>query len=101
MLVLEGLPPTPYSSRINGSGSIVLRVAANDRIVTAALGFGYVGSWPRNDPWIRWARHVVGARLVASFNRAIDDPRDWSATIGLEIEPLGVVHGLLDHVTGH
>jgi hypothetical protein len=98
VLVLDGLPPTPYSSRINGGGSIVLRVGANDRIVTAALGFGYVGSWPRNDPWIRWARHVVGARLVASVNRAIDDPRDWSATIGLEIEPIGVMHGLLDRV---
>lgn len=100
-LVLEGLPPHPYSSRIGGTGSLVLRGGANDRIITAALGFGYVGSFPRNDPWIDWARHVVGGRVVVSFDRAIDDPRQWSATLGLELEPIGVVHALLDLATGH
>src|SRR5262249_4746299 len=75
-LVVEGLPPHPYDSRIHGAGSLVLRAGANARVVTGALGFGYVGSWPRYDPWIRWARHVVGARLVVSVNRAIDEPHD-------------------------
>lgn len=97
-LVLEGLPPHPYSSRIGGTGSLVLRAGANDRVVTGALGFGYVGSFPRFDPWVRWARHMVGARVIASFNRAIDDPHDWSATLGLEVEPIGAVHALLDRI---
>ncbi len=99
-LVLEGLPPHPYGSRIGGAGSLVLRAGANDRIVTGALGFGYVGSFPRTDPWIRWARHVVGARVVVSVNRAIDEPHDWSATLGLEVEPIGAVHALIDVVSG-
>lgn len=99
-LVLEGLPPHPYDSRIGGTGSVVLRAGANARIVTGALGFGYVGSFPRSAPWIRWARHVVGARVVVSVNRTIDEPRDWSATAGLEVEPIGAVHALFDLVTG-
>jgi hypothetical protein len=99
-LVLEGLPPHPYGSRIGGAGSLVLRAGGNAHIVTGALGFGYVGSWPRFDPWIRWARHVVGARVVVSVNRAIDVPHDWSATVGLEVEPIGAAHALLDLVTG-
>jgi hypothetical protein len=99
-LVLEGLSPHPYDSRIGGAGSLVLRAGANARVVTAALGFGYVGSFPRHDPWLPWARHVVGARVVVSANRAIDDPHEWSATLGLEVEPIGAVHALLDVVRG-
>ena len=98
-LVLEGLPPHPYDSRIGRTGSLVLRAGANDRSVTGAVGVGYVGSFPRYDPWIGWARHVVGARVVVSVNRAIDEPHDWSATLGLEVEPLGAVHALFDLVT--
>ena len=98
-LVLEGLPPHPYGSRIGRTGSLVLRAGANDRIVTGAVGFGYVGSFPRYDPWIGWARHVVGARVVVSVNRAIDEPHDWSATLGLEVEPIGAAHALFDLVT--
>jgi hypothetical protein len=98
-LVLEDLPPHPYDSRINRTGSLVLRAGANDRIVTGAIGVGYVGSFPRYDPWVGWARHVVGARVVVSVNRALDEPHDWSATLGLEVEPLGAAHALYDLVT--
>jgi len=95
-LVIEGLPPHPWDSRIGGEGSIVLRAGGNAHVVTGALGFGYVGS--HGDPWPRWARHVVGARVVASLNRSLDDPRDWSATLGLEIDPIGAIHAVLDFV---
>jgi len=98
-LVLEGLPPHPYDSRIGGTGSIVLRAGGNARVITGALGFGYVGSFPRHDPWIRWARHVIGARVVVSVNRVIDEPHDWSATVELEIEPISAAHALLDLMT--
>jgi hypothetical protein len=98
-LVLEGLTPHSYTSRIGRAGSIVLRAGGNARVITGALGFGYIGTFPRFDPWIRWARHVVGARAVLSFDRTLDDPHDWSATIGLEIEPIGALHGLYDLVT--
>lgn len=33
-------------------------------------------------------------------NRALDEPHDWSATIGLEVEPIGAIHALLDLVRG-
>ena len=43
-----------------------------------------------------WARHAVGGRVVFSMNRSIEDPREWSATMGLEVEPIGAVRALLD-----
>jgi hypothetical protein len=95
-LVVEGLPPHPWDSRIGGAGSLVLRAGGNEHVVTGALGFGYVGS--RGDPWPSWARHVVGARVVVSMNRSLDDPRDWSALLGLEVEPIGAVHAVIDLV---
>ena len=98
-IVFEGLTPHSYTSRIGRAGSLVLRAGGNARVVTGALGFGYVGTFPRFDPWIRWARHVVGARAIVSFDRSLDEPRHWSATVGLEIEPLGALHGLYDIVT--
>lgn len=98
-LVLEGLPPHPYDSRIGRTGSVVLRAGGNSRVITGALGFGYVGSFPRWNPWIKWARHVVGARAVLSVNRALDVPSDWSVTLGLEIEPLGALHAAFNYMT--
>jgi hypothetical protein len=99
-LVLEDLPPHPYDSRIGGTGSMVLRAGGNAHVVTGELGFGYVGSWSNPDPWIHWAGHVVGARVIATVNRSLDNPADWSATIGLEVEPIGVVHAVFDLATG-
>jgi len=63
---VEGLPPHPYTSRIGGAVSIVLRAGGNAHVFTTALGAGYVGSWPREDPWIRWLGHLVGGRIVGS-----------------------------------
>jgi hypothetical protein len=97
-LVLEGLPPHPLASRIDGAGSVVLRAGGNAHVVTGALGFGYVGS-RHGEPWIRWLGHAVGARVVVSVNRSLDDPRDVSGTIGLEIEPIGAVRAAFDLAT--
>ena len=38
---------------------------------------------------------MIGVRVVASATRAIDDPRLWSATLGLETEPMGALRYLL------
>jgi hypothetical protein len=94
-LVLEGLPPHAHAS--DGTGSIVLRLGANPNVIAGELGIGYVGSW--NPPSIHWLRHVAGARVVLSVNRAIDQPHDWSATVGLEVEPIGLIHALYDLAT--
>jgi len=98
-LVLEGLSPHPYSSRIGGAGSLVLRAGGNTRVITAALGFGYVGSFANSGPWVSWARHVIGARVMLSVNRGAEDPREWSATVGLEVEPIGALHAMYNLVT--
>jgi hypothetical protein len=98
-LVIEGLRPHPYDSRIGGAGSLVLRAGGNVRVVTGAVGLGYVGSFPRRDPWLRSADHVVGARIVASMNRSLGAPHDWFVTVGVEVEPIGAVRALLDRVS--
>jgi hypothetical protein len=90
--VLEGLPPHPAGG--HGSGTLVLRAGGNAHVFTAGIGMGYVGSFARTDPWVKWAKHVVGARFVTSVNRSLDDPRDWSATFGLEVEPLGLLQAV-------
>jgi hypothetical protein len=99
-LVVEGLWSHPYERRDDWSGDLVLRAGANTRVVTAAVAVGVVGSLPRHDPWVHWARHVVGGRVVVSMNRSLDDPRDWSATINLEVEPIGVIQAVLDLAAG-
>jgi hypothetical protein len=93
-LVLEGLAPHPRDYRLHGAGSLVVRAGAGSHVVTGALGFGYVGSWSRTHPWFPSVRHMVGARVVLSVQRAIEDPHAWSTTIGLEVEPSGVVRAL-------
>jgi hypothetical protein len=98
-LVLEGLPPRPDRSSISGAGNVVVRIGANDRLITTAFGFGYVGAFSRTDAWIPWLRHMVGARMVVSMNHALDEPGNWSALVGLEIEPLGAVRAVVDSAT--
>ncbi len=99
-LVVYGLPPDSLEHRIYGGGSLVLRAGGSASVMTGAIGFGYVGARPRSRPWVSWARHAVGGRVVVSMNRSLDDPRDWSALVGLEVEPLGLVHGLVDVIRG-
>ena len=94
-LVVSGLPPHPMASEIGGSGSLVLRAGGNAHVITGAFGFGYTGSFSRTDPWLGWLDHVVGTRLIISVNRSLDLPNDWSATFGLEVEPLGVVQAVV------
>jgi hypothetical protein len=90
-LIVEGLPPHPYAASFDGGGGLVLRAGANKHVVTTAIGFGYLGSWSRSDPSGGFATHVVGLRVVALVNRSLDDSRDWSATLGVEVDPIGAI----------
>lgn len=94
--VVEGLPPRPLLSPIDGTGSLVVRIGANGRVLTSAVGFGYVGSFSGFDSS---TNHVIGARALISMNAAIDDPGDWSATVALEVEPIGALEAIIDRVT--
>jgi hypothetical protein len=42
---------------------------------------------------------MVGTRVLVSMNHALDEPGNWSALIGIEVEPLGAVRALVEHVT--
>jgi hypothetical protein len=90
-LIVEGLPPRPYTSDFSGSGSVVLRVGGNAHAVTSTVGFGYVGFWGPSEYSRPVIRELVGFRVVASMTRSTDDPRDWCATFGVELEPIGVL----------
>jgi hypothetical protein len=79
-------------------GSVVVRAGANPHVVTGELGVGWTGS--RMAPPHERFRHVIGGRLVVAANRSLDDPRAWSATLGIELEPIGALHAVLDLVTG-
>jgi hypothetical protein len=93
-LVIEELSSLVHAR--GGSGSLVLRLGANADIITGELGVGYVGTW--NPPTIRWLRHVAGAHAVLSVDRTIDT-HEWSATLGVEADPIGLLHALYDLVT--
>ena len=75
-LIVGGLPPSAYGSRW-GDG-IVLRAGGNDHVFTAAFGLGVTGPV--------FAHDTAGVRIVTSMNQSLDDARDWSATLGLELD---------------
>jgi hypothetical protein len=95
-LIVAGVPRHPSTGDFDGSGGLVLRAGGNGSVVTGAIGFGYTGSWARTDPWISWARHAVGIRVVASMTRS---STEWSTTFGVELEPIGALQALAGLVT--
>ncbi|MFT3696099.1 MAG: hypothetical protein QM831_23375 [Kofleriaceae bacterium] len=62
---------------------LVFRGGGNSQVVTGGLGAGYVG---------RLGHHVFGSRLMATLNRS---QTEWSLTVGLEIDPIGILQKLL------
>jgi hypothetical protein len=95
-LIVAGFPRHPSSDDFDGSGGLVLRAGGNGDVITGAIGFGFTGSWARTDPWISWARHAVGARVVVSMTRS---STEWSTTAGIELEPIGALQALVGLVT--
>src|SRR5262249_12760422 len=98
-LIVGGLPPRPYVSDFNGTGNVVLRVGANEHVIAAELGFGYAGTFARTDPWTRVASQAAGAHVVVSTTYS-RDTHDWSMTLGLEIDPIGVARYLIHRMSG-
>jgi hypothetical protein len=94
-LILEGAPGHLDLFQHDGEGSLSVRAGGNGHVVTAAIAYGYLAPWRLWGPWNGPTRYMIGVRLVASVTRSVDDPRDWSATAGLEFEPVGAVRYLL------
>jgi hypothetical protein len=91
-VVVLGLAPHSDTARFYGGGEFVFRLGGSEHVVTTALGFGYVGTWS----WT--GHHLVGARVVASMNRSLDDATGLSATLGVELEPIGALTYVVRHV---
>lgn len=78
-----------------GEGVWIVRAGGNRDIYTGALSYGYRAPWKLWGPWSGKTRYMIGVRMVASYMRAADDPSLWSATLGLETEPVGALRYLL------
>lgn len=95
-VVLTAVPRTIDMFLYKGQGILALRGGGNDRVATGSLAYGYLAPWDLFDAHGGGAsRYMIGVRLVATVTRALDDPRVWSATAGLEVEPFGAIRYLL------
>lgn len=79
----------------DGQGVLIVKAGGNDRVVTGAVAWGYLAPWTLFGSTSGNSRYMIGVRLVATATRAIEDPRDWSITAGLEVEPIGAIRYLL------
>lgn len=94
-LVLAGRPAKLDMFFYEGEGVWTLRAGGNRDLVTGAIAWGYRAPWDLFRPATGRSRYTIGVRVVATATRALDDPRRWSATVGLETEPLGALRYLL------
>jgi hypothetical protein len=88
-LQLQALPHRLDLFQYDGEGVLTIRAGGNAHVVTAAIAYGYLAPWKLWGPWDDKTRYMIGVRVVASATRSLDDPSDWTATAGLEFEPVG------------
>jgi len=106
-LVLTRVPKRLDAFFYEGHGILAVRAGRSTTRETAAVAWGYMAPYWLEGPCKvrffeietgvcaprapRLARMIAGVRLVGTVTRAVDDPREWSATLGLEFEPVGAV----------
>ncbi len=90
-LQLGGLPRALDMFWYRGEGQLTVRVGGNASHGTAAIAYGYRAPWKLFGPWRGDTRYMIGVRFVATATRAHDDPRDWTAALGIEFEPIGAL----------
>jgi len=78
-----------------GQSAITLRAGANPDIQSAQLGFAYRAPWDLYGPRPRASRYMIGVGIVGTVTQSRHDSHDWSALVGLELEPLGAIRYLL------
>lgn len=79
----------------DGEGVWSVRAGASVSHVTAQIAWGYRCPWVMFSPAPKTTRYMIGGRIVASFTRSFDDPRDWSGSLGIELEPVGAIRYVL------
>lgn len=104
-LVLTRVPRRLDLFLYEGHGIVMLRAGRSSSADTVSLAYGYVAPFwlegpcrtrffgietgvctPRPE---RTTRMMAGVRLVGTFTR--DESQQWSATVGIEFEPLGAL----------
>jgi len=94
-LVFGAVPRRLEMFWYEGEGILILRGGGNRSVRTAAVSYGYRAPWNLFRPARGATRYMIGVRMVASVTQAVDDPNLWSATLGLETEPVGALRYLL------
>ncbi|MCX5746587.1 MAG: hypothetical protein NT062_29270 [Proteobacteria bacterium] len=94
-LVLTAVPAKLDMFFYEGKGILALRAGGNDREMTGSVAWGYLAPWNLFGSQTGASRYMIGVRFVATVSRDLDDPRVWSATGGLEVEPFGALRYLL------
>jgi hypothetical protein len=94
-VLLAGAPEELDMFWYKGEGVLIGRVGGNREIVTAAVSYGYRAPWDLWRPRHGKTRYMIGVRLVGSWTRAVENPELWSATLGVETEPVGALRYLL------
>ncbi|MBK9035462.1 MAG: hypothetical protein IPL61_30095 [Myxococcales bacterium] len=79
----------------DGEGVLIARAGTDGTRVTGAIAYGYRAPWGLRHPSRGDSRYMIGVRVVATATRAADDPHDWTASLGLETEPVGALRYLL------
>ncbi len=75
----------------SGEGVWSIRAGASVSHATAQVAWGYRCPWVMFSPAPKTTRYMIGGRIVASFTRSFDDPRDWTGSLGIEFEPVGTL----------
>ncbi|HUQ02645.1 MAG TPA: hypothetical protein VM261_09135 [Kofleriaceae bacterium] len=94
-LMIAGAPRKLDMFWYEGEGVLIARLGRNREIMTAAVSYGYRAPWKLWGPWRGKTRYMIGVRVVGSWTRAVENPELWSATVGLETEPVGALRYLL------
>jgi hypothetical protein len=78
----------------DGEGVWSIRAGASSRNMTAAVAWGYRCPWVMFSDAPKTTRYMIGARIVASFTRDLDDANVWAGSLGIEFEPVGALRYL-------
>jgi hypothetical protein len=94
-LVIVGAPRKLDMFWYAGEGMLIVRAGGNREVRTAAVSYGYRAPWNLFRPARGTTRYMIGVRMVGSITQSLEDEGVWSATLGLETEPVGALRYLL------
>lgn len=78
----------------DGEGVWSVRAGASTSNVTAAVAWGYRCPWVMFSDAPKTTRYMIGARIVATFTRDMNDANVWAGSLGIEFEPVGALRYL-------